>query len=596
MAEVQTAEEGRLEGLEPSAPEKRSLAEIMWLRAEERSGKDFLHVREGPGWRSITWDRFAGDVSDVARALIAYGIEPGDRVAILSNTRYEWTVCDYALLSVGAIVVPIYQTSSEEEVEYILNDSGTRLVFLEDSDQVEKIKAVKPKLGDVERFVCMDWSPVSEDGFETLESFRQRGGDVSEDEVHKRVERVDPDDVCTYIYTSGTTGPPKGCIITHWNFASCMSSVLRRITDLFNERETTLLFLPLAHGFARMTQFVCVDTGMQIYYGNVKELSDELKSSRPSFFISVPRMFEKAYAGVQSKASSSPIGKAVFRLSTGIAEPVSKSRQKGGGVPMLLKTPYLIADKLVYSKVRAALGGNVRFAISGGAPLAVHVAHFFNAAGITILEGYGLTETAPASTVNTPGEYRLGTVGKSLPVNEVKIAADGEVLMRGDNIFRGYYRNEEKTREALEDGWFHSGDIGEFDGDGYLKITGRKKDLIITAGGKNITPVLIEDKLKQSQFISQAVVIGDKRPYLVALLTLDEEEAKGKDSEELKQLVEQHVEAVNKGFGRVEQVKKHRVLDHDFSIEDGEITPTLKVKRANIQKRYADEIEQLYNS
>ncbi len=597
MAEVQTAD-----GIEQgnNLSEKRdsgdeSLASIMWKRAAERGEKDFLHVRSGDGWKSISWNQFAADVGELSRALIGYGIEPGDRVAILSHTRYEWTVCDYALLSVAAITVPIYQTSSAEEVEYILKNSGTRLVLFEDQEQLEKLEHAKPKLDKAELFVQIDGDGAQGGCVETKEDFLKRGANIQESEVKKRVQNVGPDDVCTYIYTSGTTGPPKGCVITHRNFESCVSSVLRLIPGLFNEEESNLLFLPLAHGFARMVQFVCIDSGMQIYYGDIKELSAELQSAKPTFFISVPRMFEKAYSGVQSKAAGSPVGKAVFAIADGISEQVSKAKQENKGVPLHLRVPYLLADKLIYAKVREALGGNVAYAISGGAPLSTHVAHFFNAAGVTVLEGYGLTETAPASTVNTPSHYRIGTVGKVLDVNEVKIADDGEVLMKGDNIFSGYYRDDEKTAEALENGWFHSGDIGEFDSDGYLKITGRKKDLIITAGGKNITPTLIEDEFKKSRLISQAVVIGDNRPYLVALITLDEDEIKDEDRAEVERLVSHHVIEANKSFGRVEQVKKFKILDHDFTIDNGEITPTLKVKRANIQKLFKDEIDKLYN-
>ena len=597
MAEVETAGNVK-QGKDPSekmGSGDESLASVMWKRAAERGENDFLHVRSGDGWKSITWKQFASDVKKLSRALIGYGIEPGDRVAILSNTRYEWTVCDYALLSVAAITVPIYQTSSPQEVEYILENSGTRLVLFEDQEQLEKLEHAKPKLDKAELFVRIDGNGVTGDDVEAIDDFLERGSSIQESEVQNRVQNVGADDVCTYIYTSGTTGPPKGCVITHRNFESCVSSVLRLMPKLFNDKDSNLLFLPLAHGFARMVQFVCVDAGMQIYYGDIKELSAELKSAKPTFFISVPRMFEKAYSGVQSKAASSPVGRAVFAIADAICEQVSKAKQEGKGVPLHLKVPYLLADKLIYSKVREGLGGKVVYAISGGAPLATHVAHFFNAAGITILEGYGLTETAPASTVNTPSHYRIGTVGQVLDVNEVKIAEDGEVLMKGDNIFSGYYGEEAKTAEAIENGWFHSGDIGEFDSDGYLKITGRKKDLIITAGGKNITPTLIEDKLKQSRFISQAVVIGDNKPYLVALITLDDDELKEEDRAEVERQVSNHVIEANNNFGRVEQVKKFKILDHDFTIDDGEITPTLKVKRANIQKLHKDEIEKLYN-
>ncbi len=598
MAEMQTA--GKIEDQNSDTTsdtaDRKSLAAIMWERARQRGDSKFLHVRDGSGWRSITWSQFANDVGELARALISYGVEPGDRVAILSHTRYEWTVCDYALLSIGAISVPIYQTSSPDEAEYILNNSGTRLILFEDSEQLEKLEQIKSGLKNVELSVRIDGESVDGEGLESMKDFCKRAESVDKDELFKRLEAVGPGDVCTYIYTSGTTGPPKGCIITHRNFESCADAVMKQMPGLFDENESNLLFLPLAHGFARMVQFVCIDSGMQIYYGNIRELSSELKSSKPTFFISVPRMFEKAYSGVQSKASENPIGRAVFAIANGIAEQVSKARQEGKGIPLHLRVPYLLADKLVYSKVRDALGGNARHAVTGGAPLSEHVAHFFNAAGITVLEGYGLTETAPASSMNTPSEHRIGTVGKPLIINEVKIADDGEVLMKGDNIFLGYYGEKEKTAEVLQDGWFHSGDIGEFDQDGYLKITGRKKDLIITAGGKNITPTLIEDKLKQSQFISQAVVIGDRRPYLVGLLTLDEDETKEREASDIERSVSHHVEEVNRSFGPVEQIKKFKILEHDFTIDNDEITPTFKVKRSKIQERYSDEIDKLYGS
>lgn len=597
MAEVKTVEREQEQAQGPQTAEgAESLSGIMWQRSKQWADRDFLHKKEGQGWRAIKWSEFARDVSDLARALIAYGISSGDRVSVLSNTRYEWTVCDYAMLSVGAITVPIYQTSSAAEIEYVLNDSGARLIFFEDAEQYEKLKKVMGSIGALERLVQIEGEPPAEEGWMGIDAFKELSKGATEKDVQERSSRVSLDDVATYIYTSGTTGPPKGCIITNRNFISCGRSVLDAAPGMFTVNDSTLLFLPLAHGFARMVQFVAVDTGMKVYYGNIKDLMNELQTSKPTFFISVPRMFEKAYTGVQSKAASSKVGELVFKLATAIAKALSKAKQEHKGTPLQLIVPQLVADKLIYSKVRQALGGNVKYAISGGAPLAVNVAHFFNAAGITILEGYGLTETAPATNCNTPDKYKIGTVGRALAVNEVKIADDGEVLMRGDNIFKGYYGDEQKTAEALRDGWFHSGDVGEIDGDGFLKITGRIKDLIITAGGKNITPTLIEDKLKESRYISQAVCIGDARPYLVALITLDPDETKGMDRATVERLVAEHIEQSNKHFGRVEQIKTYKVLDRDFSIDDGEITPTLKVKRAKIQERYSDVIEGLYTS
>jgi long-chain acyl-CoA synthetase len=566
-----------------------------------------LYKEESSGrWVSATYAEVGEIVRRLSLGLIKLGIEKGDKVAILSNTRPEWTYFDFAALSAGATVVPIYQTNSPEECQYVLENSDAVVVVVEDSEQLEKIRAVRDRCPKLEHVILM--TGQSGDAI-SLPELSERGGLGSDAEWEARWSSVMPDDICTFIYTSGTTGPPKGCVISHGNYRSMLDMV--HAVSVLDENEVAYLFLPLAHSFALLIQLGTFDLGATLAYWErdpLKILSN-LAEVKPTYFPSVPRIFEKIYtAATASVDKQGGLRKSVFEWAIGVGKKVRRTEREGRRPGPLLALQYRIADKQVLAKIRGLFGGNLKLAVTGAAPINPEILEFFDAAGVLVLEGWGMTETSTASTVSTPEDFRWGTVGKPFPGCEVAIADDGEVLVKGANIFQGYYRNEEATGETLVDGWLHTGDIGELDPDGYLRITGRKKDIIITAGGKNITPANLEAEIKQHPLVSHCVVIGDRRPYLAALVTLDPEEAGkyaaehgiGDDSAALardsgvRASIEAHVEEINKRFARVEQVKRIEILPRDLSQEGGELTPTLKVKRAVVADKYASEIEALY--
>jgi long-chain acyl-CoA synthetase len=557
-------------------------------------------------WVTRSYDEVGEFVRKLALGLIALGVEKGDKVSILGNTRVEWTYFDFAALTAGATVVPIYQTNSAEECEYVLENSDAKVVIVEDSDQLEKIRQVRDRCPKLEHVIRMTGSGG---GAISVEELTERGAGLTEADWTARYESVTPEDICTFIYTSGTTGPPKGCVISHGNYRAMLDMVVAK-NVMEGANELTYLFLPLAHSFALLIQFGTFELGATLAYWERDPLRimANLAEVKPTYFPSVPRIFEKIYtAATAAVEKEGGIKKRLFDWSVEVGKRYHEA-ERGKGAGPVLKGQYALADRLVLHKIRNLFGGNLRVAVSGAAPINPDILRFFDAAGVLVLEGWGMTETSTAATIATPDDFKFGTIGKPFPGVEVKIADDGEILVKGPNVFQGYYKNEEATRETIVDGWLHTGDLGEVDADGYLKITGRKKDIIITAGGKNITPANLEAEIKQHAMISQCVVIGDRRPFLVAVVTLDPEEAqkyatdRGLDAatlhsnEGVRASIQAHLDQVNQKFARVEQVKKFEILPSDFSQEGGELTPSMKVKRNVVAQKYAGEVDALYSS
>ncbi len=581
-----------------------SLADIVFTRASQDPHAVMMRRRSGEGrWDDVTAGQFRDEVTALARALAAAGIEPGDRVALMSRTRYEWTLIDYAIWAAGGITVPIYETSSAEQIEWILTDSGARAAFAETSRHAEAIRQVSaPGMQHV-------WQI---DGGEGLP---RDGGDVSDEQLEQRRAARTAADIATIIYTSGTTGRPKGCEITHVNLLSdSRNAVEGALLDVFDiDGSCTLLFLPLAHSFARIIQVGCLESGAVLgHWPDIGTLARVLPEFRPTFLLSVPRVFEKVFNTAQQQVAASKVKSRIFPVAveTAIAWSKASADGPGGAGPgQALRLRHALFDRLVYARLRAGVGGQVRYAVSGGAPLGERLGHFFRGAGITILEGYGLTETSAAATVNRPGRNKIGTVGLPLPGVAVKIADDGEILLRGPNIFPGYWHNKEATAEALdEEGWLRTGDIGSLDDEGFLQVTGRKKELIVTAAGKNVAPAVLEDRLRASPLISHSLVVGDGRPFVACLITLDPEgvefwrqrhgrpaDADLRDDPELIAEIQRAVDEANKAVSRAESIRRFRILDSDFTEANGYLTPSLKVRRSVVVKAYAADIEAIYS-
>jgi long-chain acyl-CoA synthetase len=583
-----------------------TLADLLPRSAQLYGDAPAISYKEGDAWVSRSFEEVQETVRSLSLGLVDLGIAKGDKVSILANTRPEWTYFDFAALSAGAVVVPIYQTNSPEECRYVLENSDAKVVVVEDDEQLEKIRAVRDRLPMLEHVVRMIGS--SEDAI-SLEDLAARGSAREASEWEARWSSVTREDICTFIYTSGTTGPPKGCVISHGNYRSMLDMVNE--TSVVEPEDVSYLYLPLAHSFALLVQLGSFDLGATLAYWERDPLKimPNLAELKPTYFPSVPRIFEKIYtAATSGMEKEGGLKKAVFDWSIRVGKKMRAAERSGRSPGFLLRKQYEFADKKVLSKIRGLFGGRLRLAVSGAAPINPEILRFFDAAGVLVLEGWGMTETSTAATISTPDDFKIGTIGKPFPGCEVRIAEDGEILVKGPNVFQGYYKNEEATRETIIDGWLHTGDIGEIDSDGFIKITGRKKDIIITAGGKNITPANLEAEIKQQPLVSQCVVVGDRRPYLVALVTLDPEEmaAYAKEhglAEDPEQLaanadvhaaIMAHVEKINQNFARVEQVKKIAILPHDLSQENGELTPTLKVKRAVVASKHEPEIEALY--
>jgi long-chain acyl-CoA synthetase len=582
-----------------------TLADLLPRAARLYGSAPAIQFKDGDAWVKRSFVEVEETVRELALGLADLGVAKGDKVSILGNTRPEWTYFDFAALSIGATVVPIYQTNSPEECQYVLENSDAKVVVVEDDEQIEKIRAVRNRLPLLEHVVRM--TGRSDDAISVDDLAARGGGDAVAWE--RLWSAVTPEDVCTFIYTSGTTGPPKGCVITHGNYRAMLDMVNH--TSVIEGEDVTYLYLPLAHSFALLIQLGSFDLGATIAYWerDPLKLMPNLAELKPTYFPSVPRIFEKIYTTATSAMEKEGgLKKAIFEWSIRVGGKMREAERAGRKPGFLLRKQYELADKKVLSKIRDLFGGQLRLAVSGAAPINPDILRFFDAAGVLVLEGWGMTETSTAATISTPDDFKIGTIGKPFPGCEVRIDDDGEILVKGPNVFRGYYKNEEATRETIVDGWLHTGDLGTIDPDGFIRITGRKKDIIITAGGKNITPANLENEIKQHPLVSQCVVVGDRRPYLVALVTLDPEEAVAYAKEhglpenpaqlaangEVRAAVEAHLAKVNEKFARVEQVKKIAILPHDLSQESGELTPTLKVKRAVVADKHHGEIEKLY--
>jgi long-chain acyl-CoA synthetase len=555
----------------------------------------------GEGWQPVTAREFESEVRAAAKGLIAAGIQIGDRVAIMARTRYEWTILDFAIWYAGGVVVPVYETSSAEQIDWILNDSGSVGIIVETPTHRELVQTVLPAHT---RHV---WTMT--DG--VLDILTAAGAHIPDDEIERRRNALVPDTLATLIYTSGTTGKPKGVSLTHGNFLAECGNVVQGADDLFlKPGGSTLLFLPVAHVFGRMVQIGAINAGLHMAHCSdpVGRLTADLASFKPTFVLAVPRIFEKIYNGAEAKAEAAGKGD-IFRKAAAVAIAYSEGLDTKK-ISLSLRLKHALFDKLVYSKIRLAVGGRVEAAISGGAPLGARLGHFYRGAGITILEGYGLTETTAGATLNLTSALRVGSVGQPIPGTSVKIADDGEVLIKGPIVMRGYWQNDAANAEVFEgDRWFKTGDLGKLDEDGYLFIVGRKKELIVTAGGKNVAPAVLEDRLRAHPLVSQCVVVGDARPFIAALITIDQDALKswvlankkqGASMAELAvdpqliSVIQTAVDEANKAVSKAESIRKFRILTTDFTIAGGQLTAKLSVKRHVIAQEFAAEIEALY--
>jgi long-chain acyl-CoA synthetase len=561
--------------------------------------------RVGDQWVPVTCREAAEQVTRLAAGLIASGVEGGDRVALFSRTRFEWMLCDFAIWAAGAVTVPVYETSSAEQVQWILTDSGAVAAFVETQDHARTVAQLPVSLPDLREVWVLDSGGI--------EDLVAAGADVSDESVMQRRAAVTNDALATIIYTSGTTGRPKGCAITHANLLAEVRNVCTAhgvLELVFNDKTRTLHFLPLAHILARSIQLGAVHNRVHLAHtGDMKNVVPQLVEFRPTSVLSVPRVFERIYNTAQHKAAAEGRGP-IFDLADATALAYSRSLDSGGP-GLLLRLRHAVFDRLVYSKIRAALGGEVRYSVSGGAPLGARLGHFFRGIGINVLEGYGLTETCAGVTLNLPGRQHIGSVGRPIPGCTIRIADDGEVLIKGGNVFVGYWHNEEATREVFDqDGWFHSGDLGQLDDEGYLTITGRKKDILVTSSGKNVAPMVLEDRLRAHWLVSQCIVVGDRRPFIGALVTVDADAFEpwktetGKpatasvadlhEDPDLLAALQLAVDDANQAVSAAEAIKKFRVLTVDFTEESGELTPTLKVKRHIVMKTFGPDVEALY--
>ena len=584
-----------------------NLTDDVVLNAAEYPDIEVFSRRVEGSWTGVTAAEFHQDVRSVAKGLIASGVECGDRVALLSRTRYEWTVVDYAIWFAGAATVPIYETSSAEQVQWILADSGARAVVLETSEHSSRVREVRGDLSELHHV----WS-IDGNGLGVL---RTLGEDVSDEELEARRTQAGPDDPATLIYTSGTTGRPKGCLITHGNFNFELSVVIDEVPEIFVPAATedeppssTLLFLPLAHVFARAVQIACVKARVRMgHSADIKNLLEDFAEFRPTFILGVPRVFEKVFNTASQRAVADGRGK-IFGRAAAIAIAWSRG-QESGRTSLVVRAQHRVFDRLVYSRLRAALGGQCAYAVSGGAPLGDRLGHFYRGIGINVLEGYGLTETTAALTLNTPTAQKVGTVGRPLQGTSVRVADDGELLFRGGQVFAGYWRDDEATTEVKDgNGWFHTGDVGEIDDEGFVRITGRKKEILVTAGGKNVATAVLEDRLRAHYLVDQCIVVGDGRPFIAALVTIDTEtlptwaEQHGKssnvatllDDPELRAEIQDAVDEANKAVSKAEAIRRFAIVPTSWTEESGELTPSLKLRRGAVLRAHGDDVDALY--
>ncbi|KOT78795.1 long-chain fatty acid--CoA ligase [Streptomyces rimosus subsp. pseudoverticillatus] len=584
-------------------PADGNLTDLIRRNAAQHPDVAVLGRKVDGRYEDVTATEFLAEVRAVAKGLMATGIEPGDRIGLMSRTRYEWTLLDFAIWSAGAVTVPVYETSSAEQVQWILGDSGAVACVVESPAQEAAVESVRDRLPALENI----WQ-IERDAIARL---RAAGEGITDAEVDERSAAADADSPATIVYTSGTTGRPKGCVLTHRSFFAECGNVVERLKPLFRTgHSSVLLFLPVAHVFGRLVQVASVMAPIKLGHApDIKNLTDDLAAFRPTLILGVPRVFEKVYNSARAKAQAEGKGK-IFDRAAETAIAYSRALDTPAGPGLGLKLKHKLFDKLVFGKLRAVLGGRATHAISGGAPLGERLGHFYRGIGFTALEGYGLTESCAATAFNPWDRQKIGTVGQPLPGSVVRIADDGEVLLHGEHLFTEYWNNEAATKEALSDGWFHTGDIGTLDEDGYLAITGRKKEILVTAGGKNVAPAVIEDRIRAHALIAECMVVGDGRPFVGALVTLDEEflprwaaehgRPAGQGVAELSQdpellaAVQRAVDDGNAAVSKAESVRKFRILPTQFTEESGHVTPSLKLKRNVVAKDFADEIEAIY--
>jgi long-chain acyl-CoA synthetase len=585
-------------------PVSGSLTDALLVHAQKQPTTPAIVNRIDAQWLELTSAQFLQEVRAVAKGLQSSGIEPGDRVALMSRTRYEWTLLDYAIWYAGAVTVPVYETSSHEQLQWIVNDSESVAIIVEADSHWNMVNDLRSAMPSLKHAWSIDRGAIDE--------LKTSGNWISDTDIDARRAKVTPEDIATIIYTSGTTGRPKGCVVTHGNFLFLVRNVTTAVPEVFADRSTsTLLFLPLAHVFGRIIQIAMVETGLKVAFApDIKNLVTDLAVFKPNFLLAVPRVFEKVFNSAQQKATTAGKEK-IFNQAADVAIEYSRALA-AGKVPIGLKVKHGIFDKLVYKKLRDAMGGNVKWSVSGGAALGERLGHFFRGIGLTILEGYGLTETSSASTVNRPTMLKVGSVGRAIPGVTLGIADDGEVLIKGPHVFKGYWHNEKATSEAIDvNGWFHTGDIGQIDAEGYLFITGRKKELIVTAGGKNVAPAVIEDRLRANWLVGQCMVVGDNKPYVGCLITLDPDSlpqwlsrnnlpettpmADVFNHVELRKEIQAAVDTANKAVSQAESIRKWVLIDAEWSEASGHLTPSLKLKRNIVSEQYADQIEGLYS-
>ncbi|WP_029145144.1 AMP-dependent synthetase/ligase [Microbacterium luticocti] len=587
-----------------TADPKANIADLLEERVKATPQIALFAVPDGDGWRDVTATAFRDDVIAVAKGLVAGGIEPGDKVGFIARTTYEWTLVDFALFYAGAVMVPIYETSSAAQIQWNLSDSGAIACIAELPEHSERLAQAQPELP----LIRTTWHMHAG----ALDALRAQGASVDDAEIERRRSLANGDDIATLIYTAGTTGRPKGCVLTHSNFVELARNSARALHEVVETPgASTLLFITTAHVFARFISILDVHAGVKTgHQPDTKQLLPALGSFRPTFLLAVPRVFEKVYNSAEQKAESGGKGK-IFRAAARAAVEHSRRRQAGEKIPFLLGVKFRLFDKLVYGKLREAMGGRVVYAISGSAPLGERLGHFFASLGVTVLEGYGLTETTAPATVNLPDKTKIGTVGPALPGVSVRLADDGEVQVRGIDVFKEYWRNPEATAAAFEDGWFRTGDIGSFDADGFLTITGRKKEIIVTAGGKNVAPAVLEDPIRANPVVGQVVVVGEKRPFIAALITLDSEMLptwlannnlpadltleQAAAHPQVQAEVQRAVDEANALVSRAESIRKFTILPTEWTEASGHLTPKLSIKRHVILEDFADAIDEIYN-
>ncbi len=583
-------------------PSDANIDSILRERLRTEPEAVFLEVRRDNKWTPVTLAEFDEALVAVAKGLVALDIQPGDKVGIMSRTRYEWTLLDFAAWAAGAVPVPIYETSSAEQVEWIVSNSGIKVLFTETAANATTVAEVRDRLPSLSEVLVLDKGAI--------DMVSALGAGVPDAEIDRRRRIANLDDLATIIYTSGTTGRPKGAELTHGNFTVLSLNAVAAVPEVFNGMGRTMLFLPLAHVFARFIEILALAGGTVLAHSpDIRTLTDDLQGFRPTYILGVPRVFEKVWnQGEQSAAADRARG--YFNWATAVAIEYSRAMDTPKGPGLWIRFQHLFADGLVFSKLREKLGGRVTHAVSGGGPLGERLGHFYRGMGINIMEGYGLTETTAPTSVNRPGATVIGSVGQQLPGCSVRIAEDGEILLKGPHVFRGYHKNPEATAEAFtEDGWFRTGDLGAIDEDGFTRITGRKKEIIITAGGKNVAPAVLEDRVRAHALVSQCVVVGDNKPFIGALVTLDAEglpgwlKMNGKPQMSVEEAmhdadviasIDTAIARANDAVSKAESIRKYTILSGDFTIENGYLTPSMKVKRSEVLKDFADDVERVY--